>query len=61
MKSKHSIEIHPKNRFNLARMFEQNRLERGQNEGADAQSVKFRQLKNIDDPDEKHESLHCMR
>ena len=59
MKEKHEIRIHQKSRFNLVKLFEQKIIERAK--AGEAASVTFRKLKAIDDPDEKQESLHCIR
>ena len=61
LKKNHQIETNEKNRFNLARVFEAKLALAAKEKELDPKMVHFRQLKAIDDRDEKQESLHCIR
>lgn len=61
MEKHHKITMLQKSRFNLAKVFEQKLVQNAKAAGKDHTGVSFRQLKAIDDRDEKQESLHVLR
>ena len=63
MREKHGIQLHNKSRFTLAKLFEKEIKKRrpNQNSVEELSLVEFRQLTQIEDLDEKQESLHCIR
>ena len=61
LKSKYKIELLPKSRFILTKLFQAKLLENAATLGHDTSSVSFRKLKAIEDLDEQHEIVHCLR
>ena len=60
MSKNYEISMREKNRFNLMRLLEK-KLQLNRASTRDSSHLTFRTLKAIDDPDEKQESLHCIR
>ena len=61
MRDRYQVQMQEKSRFTLMKVFEQQLAERAARKGTEAELVRFRSLKAIDDLDEKQESLHCLR
>jgi len=63
MKKAYGVDMHLKQRFTLARVFEQacKKLRINQDSAESMSQVEFRLLSQIDDFDERQESLHAVR